>query len=138
MDVYSQILLTSALAGGGWSALSSCPVSPGTHWTGGWVGDVEKRKFLTIPGLEIRPLDRPTRSQSLYRLRYPGSSSSSSREKNVWNSDGSIQLHVMNICEEWKEIVVKLSTRRRRMVSFTPRPLYPRGKSPCAHWIRGK
>jgi hypothetical protein len=26
-----------------------------------------------IPGLELRPLGRPARSQSLYRLRYPGS-----------------------------------------------------------------
>jgi hypothetical protein len=42
----------------------------GTHWIGGWVGlragldSVEKRKFLTLPGLELR-------SQSLYRPRYP-------------------------------------------------------------------
>jgi hypothetical protein len=35
--------------------------------------DVEKRKFLIIPGLELRPLGLPARSQSLYRLRYPGS-----------------------------------------------------------------
>jgi hypothetical protein len=34
---------------------------------------VEKRKFLTLPELELRPLGRPDRSQSLYRLRYPGS-----------------------------------------------------------------
>jgi hypothetical protein len=34
--------------------------------------DVEKRKFI-IPGLELLPLGRPVRSQSLYRLRYPGS-----------------------------------------------------------------
>jgi hypothetical protein len=33
------------------------------------------RKFLTLQGLELRPLGRPARSQSLYRLRYPGSSS---------------------------------------------------------------
>jgi hypothetical protein len=51
----------------------------GTHWIGGWVGPragldaVEKRKFLTLPGLELRPLCRPARSQSLYRLRYSGS-----------------------------------------------------------------
>jgi hypothetical protein len=32
--------------------------------------DVEKRKFLTLPGLE---LGHPAHSQSLYRLRYPGS-----------------------------------------------------------------
>jgi hypothetical protein len=32
--------------------------------------DVDKRKFLTLPGLELRPLGRPVRSQSLYRLRY--------------------------------------------------------------------
>jgi hypothetical protein len=34
---------------------------------------MEKRKFLTLPGLELKPLSRPARSQSLYRLRYPGS-----------------------------------------------------------------
>jgi hypothetical protein len=28
---------------------------------------------LTLPGLKLRPLGRPARSQSLYRLRYPGS-----------------------------------------------------------------
>jgi hypothetical protein len=52
----------------------------GTHTIGCWVDlragldDVEKRKFLTLPGLGFQPLSRPTRSQSLYRLRYPGSS----------------------------------------------------------------
>jgi hypothetical protein len=35
--------------------------------------DVEKRKFLTLPALELLPLGRPARSQSLYRLLYPGS-----------------------------------------------------------------
>jgi hypothetical protein len=51
----------------------------GTHWIGGWVGpradldDVEKRKFLTLPGLELRLLGRPARSQSLCQSRYPGS-----------------------------------------------------------------
>jgi hypothetical protein len=34
---------------------------------------MEKRKFLTLPGLELRLLGRPARNQSLYRLRYPGS-----------------------------------------------------------------
>jgi hypothetical protein len=33
--------------------------------------DVEKRKFSTLPGLELRPLGRLARSRSLYRLRYP-------------------------------------------------------------------
>jgi hypothetical protein len=53
--------------------------SPGTHWIGGWVDlragldDVENRKFLTPPGLELRPLRRLILSQSLYRLSYPGS-----------------------------------------------------------------
>jgi hypothetical protein len=45
---------------------------PGTHWIGGCVDpragmdDVEKRKFLTLPGLKLRPLGR----KSLYRLSY--------------------------------------------------------------------
>jgi hypothetical protein len=37
--------------------------------------DAENRKFLTLPELELRPLGHPAYSQSLYRLRYPGSSS---------------------------------------------------------------
>jgi hypothetical protein len=53
--------------------------APGTHCIGGWVNpragleDMEKWKFLTLPGLEVRPLGHPAGSQSLYRLRYPGS-----------------------------------------------------------------
>jgi hypothetical protein len=35
--------------------------------------DMEKRKFLTVPGLKLRPLGRPVRAQLLYRLRYPSS-----------------------------------------------------------------
>jgi hypothetical protein len=43
--------------------------APDTHWIGGWVGpragpdDVEKRKFLTLPELELRPFGSPARSQ---------------------------------------------------------------------------
>jgi hypothetical protein len=33
----------------------------------------EKRKFLPLPGLELQPLRRPARSQSLNRLCSPGS-----------------------------------------------------------------
>jgi hypothetical protein len=52
---------------------------PPTHWKGDWVGprtgmdNVEMRKFSTLPGHELRPLGLPARSQSLYRLSYPGS-----------------------------------------------------------------
>jgi hypothetical protein len=53
--------------------------TPGILWIGDWVAprvgleDMEKRIFLTLPGLELRTLCRPARNQSLYRLRYPGS-----------------------------------------------------------------
>jgi hypothetical protein len=40
---------------------------------GDYLDDMEKRKFLTLPGLELRPLSRPARGQSLYRLSYRGS-----------------------------------------------------------------
>jgi hypothetical protein len=84
VDVWSRIFLTSALVGGEWSASRpGCFIpgerAPGTHWIGGWGGprvsldDLEKRKFLTLPGLELRPLGRLARSQSLYRLRHLGS-----------------------------------------------------------------
>jgi hypothetical protein len=43
--------------------------APVTHWIGSWVGptagldDMQKRKFLPPPGLELRPLGRPAHSQ---------------------------------------------------------------------------
>jgi hypothetical protein len=83
VDVYIHIL-TSALAGGEWSAsrpgrFTSGERDPTNHCIRGGVNpragldDVEKRKFLTLPGLELWPLGRPARSQSPYQLRYPGS-----------------------------------------------------------------
>jgi hypothetical protein len=77
VDVEIHIFLISALAGGEWSA--SCPCyfnpgerAPGTHWMGPRAGldNMEKRKSLTLPELELQPLGSPVRSQSLYRLRY--------------------------------------------------------------------
>jgi hypothetical protein len=73
VDVEIQIFLTSALAGGEWSALrpgrfTPTREKPGTHWIWGCVDprsgldDVGKRKFLTLPGLELRPLGRPAHS----------------------------------------------------------------------------
>jgi hypothetical protein len=35
----------------------------GTHWIEGLVGDMEKLKFLLPPGLELRRIGRPARSQ---------------------------------------------------------------------------
>jgi hypothetical protein len=79
VDVQIHIFLTSALAGVELSALRTEERVPGNHKIGSWVDpragldDVEKTKFLILPGLELRPLCRPAHSQSLYRLRYPGS-----------------------------------------------------------------
>jgi hypothetical protein len=72
VDVYIHIFLTSALAGGEWSTsrpgrFTAGERTPSTHWIGGWVDpragqdDLEKRKFFTLPGLEIRPLGRAVR-----------------------------------------------------------------------------
>jgi hypothetical protein len=79
-----HVFLTSALVKGDWSASRPGRVTPGerapgTHWIRGWVGlriglgYIEKRKFLTLPGLKLRPHCLSARSQSLYRLSYPGS-----------------------------------------------------------------
>jgi hypothetical protein len=66
VDVLIHIFLTWALVVVEWSA--SHPgrfipreVVPGTHWIGGWMCPrsgldyVEKRKFLTLPGLKLDP-----------------------------------------------------------------------------------
>jgi hypothetical protein len=64
---------------------------PGTHFIGGWVDpragldDMEKWKFLAYWDSNSRPPDRPARSQSLYRLSYPGSTPPTSAEvKKMW------------------------------------------------------
>jgi hypothetical protein len=64
VDVYIHVFLTSALVGGEWSAshpdcFTLQERAPNAHWAGGWVDpragldDVEKTKFLTLPGLEL-------------------------------------------------------------------------------------
>jgi hypothetical protein len=84
VNVLTHVFLTSALVVGKWSASLPDRFTPGetaphTYWIVGWVDPraglhyMEKWKFLSPPGLELRPLDPPARSQSLYRLRYPGS-----------------------------------------------------------------
>jgi hypothetical protein len=71
VGVQIHIFLTSALVGGEWSASRPCRFTSGTHWIGGLVGpragldDVEERKFLTLPGRELRSIGRPARSQAL-------------------------------------------------------------------------
>jgi hypothetical protein len=94
-----------ALAGGERSASHPCCCTlgeraPGTHSMGGWVGprasldDMEKQKFLTLPGLELRPLGHPARSQPLYQLRCPGS-------RVVWWAPiypRKLLLHLQGIC----------------------------------------
>jgi hypothetical protein len=77
--MYRSIFLTSALVGGEWSASRTGRFTPGAPWIGGWVDpragleDVEKKKFLTLLGLELLLLGRQTRSQLLYRLSYSDS-----------------------------------------------------------------
>jgi hypothetical protein len=84
VDILIHIFLTSALVGGKWSASHPGCFTPGkeppdTHCVGGWVDpkagleNMEKCKFLTVPGLELRPFSCPAYSQSLYHLCYPRS-----------------------------------------------------------------
>jgi hypothetical protein len=79
VGVQSHVFLSSALAGGEWSTSRSWCVTPrerapSTHWIGGWVDsrtgldDMEKLKFLILPGLKHWSLGWPAHSQSLYRL----------------------------------------------------------------------
>jgi hypothetical protein len=71
VDGQIHFFLNSAPVGGEWSA--SCPghfnpkeKAPSTQWIGGWVNprasldNVENRKFLPLPGLELQPLVTPS------------------------------------------------------------------------------
>jgi hypothetical protein len=66
VDIYIHIFLSSTLVGGESSASRPCrftpgETAPGTHWMGtrASLEHMEKRKFLTLPELEVRPLGRP-------------------------------------------------------------------------------
>jgi hypothetical protein len=73
--------------------------TPGNHWIGDWVGlragldDVEKRKVLTLSGLE---LSRPSRSQSRYLWR-----------KNKWekNNCNFVDLNVYCISKKLVSVI---------------------------------
>jgi hypothetical protein len=70
--------LTSALEGGVWSASRPGRLypreRPGTDCTGGWVGPGAGLHWCgKSRPTGIRSPDLPARSESLYRLRYPGS-----------------------------------------------------------------
>jgi hypothetical protein len=54
VDEYIHIFLTSALAGGEWSAsqpgrFTLGKRAPGTNWIGGWVGYVKVKKGKVVP-----------------------------------------------------------------------------------------
>jgi hypothetical protein len=85
VDVLVHILLIPALTGGKRSAARSFTPgesASGTHWIGGWVrlraglDDVEKRKFLILPGLALptprslspQPVDVSTALSRLHRV----------------------------------------------------------------------
>jgi hypothetical protein len=85
MDVWIHIFLIATLVGGEWSASHPGRFTPGTYWMGPIVGldVVEERKLLALQGLEPIPLGSPARSQSLYRLRYPGSPDDGLMSRNI-------------------------------------------------------
>jgi hypothetical protein len=65
--------------------------------------DLERRRFLTLPGLELRPLGRPARSQSLYGLRYAGS---------LTNTE--YKLEILNIEVQYKKISLRKLKKNSR------------------------
>jgi hypothetical protein len=61
VNIQIHIFLTSALAGGEWSASRHEKGALVTHWIGGWVDPrarldaIENRGLLPLPGIESRP-----------------------------------------------------------------------------------
>jgi hypothetical protein len=84
VDVENHVVLTSPLVGDELSASRhgsfyprvKSPRDPLYGKLGvsqSWLDDMEKRKSLALPVLELRPFCGPASGKSLYRLCYPGS-----------------------------------------------------------------
>jgi hypothetical protein len=91
----SHVFLASALVGGEWSASLLGRFTPVERFPRNplerrlvdpraGLDDAGKRKFVTPPGLKHRLLGCPARSQSLYRMRYPGSTPRRCNAKLSW------------------------------------------------------
>jgi hypothetical protein len=136
VPVLNQLSTTPwRLTGGECSASRPRPLyygerAPGPHWIGGWEGpragldDIENRKFLTLPGLELRPLDRPARSQSLYRVRYPGSQ--------YVKGKGKVKLYLYR---PWRPLGL---ADGGKFVSPMCRPLFTPRKIPGTHFLEAE
>jgi hypothetical protein len=96
VDVQIHVSLTSELVGREWLPSRPCHFTPEESVRRVGLDDVEKRKFLTLPVLELRTLGRPARNQSLYRLRYPGITS--------WRLTGECRYNstFLKLCRRWR------------------------------------
>jgi hypothetical protein len=68
--MYRSRFLTTALVE---ASFTPRPFYPDNHWVRGRLGtkaglDMERRKFLTLRGLKLRPLGRPTRMKYRYKF----------------------------------------------------------------------
>jgi hypothetical protein len=112
--------LTSALDGGDWLAWRSSRFIPGerargTHWIGGWVDPragleaTEKRKMLSLPGIDPRPPDNINNFGRFHAMRV---------WRNLPRSDERQDLNRMNLLaiEGW-------TTDKRRFQSWQAKRL---------------
>jgi hypothetical protein len=108
-----------------------------THWIGDWVDpragldDTKKLKSLTPPGFELRPLDRPSGSQSLYRLRCLVQIVL--RLRTVEKYDGDILILRSELCE--RETII-LTLFRKTCQPFVMVATYHSGKSTTTNLFR--
>jgi hypothetical protein len=88
--------------------------------------DMKERKFLILPGLKLRPLASPTRSQSLYDYAIPVL-----KVKLFLNSIILLRIIAWRHKGKWKynSTILELGTRWRWLVSFMPPLLSFWGKS---------
>jgi hypothetical protein len=124
VDVQIHVFSTSAIFASEWSVSRTGRFTHGTHWIGGWVGTrtgveyVERRKILPLPELELQPLGRPSRSQSLYRLTWAGSpevQKSNSYDLNDYTQE--IRMRHCSSCAIAQEVSHRLPTSTTRVPS---------------------
>jgi len=108
---------------------------PGTHCTGGWVGPGPVWMGAENLGpTRIRSPDRPARSESSYRLSYPGPQNTHTHTHTyIIHTYIYIYIYILQLCHIWTRNRITGSLKEASALCYSPAISAVLSKPPC--WL---